>query len=131
MLDEAVTVQFSTIDQPRMLLGFDGLPARVVDGRIQLIRIPTRGIASQRLDFDDLKAKFGEPKTYTELPFQTLAGGEGLSILALWQLPDGVEVTFTGELGSVDQGLVIIATPKGTTAFVADGEKQLRRGRSL
>jgi len=89
--------------------------ARVVDGLVEYIELYTRGARVQELAFDQLLAKFGQPRSTSMRPLQTRMGVKVDSIDADW-LYGSVTVVLQGITSSIEQGQIVVATERGIAA---------------
>lgn len=102
------------------------LSGRLVQGRLQRMTVYTSGIDSQTSDFATLTQKFGEPTTLKRPSVQNRMGATFETIEAEWTLPGGVTVAFGSTLTKIDEGIVIITTPEGSTAE-QQAQEELKR----
>ena len=98
----------------------DSLGALLIDGKLELLTVWTKGADFQDAVFDELVGKYGQPTTSTRAPITTGHGSPVGGIQATWDLGSDLEVVFSGVLGSMRQGLLLIGSKKG---HAAQGER--------
>jgi hypothetical protein len=110
----------SGVVKVRLLLG-DAVPkgitwnridAVLIDGELHHLRVPTTGISSQEDLLQQLTDKYATPLDITRETLQTRAGASFEAAYATWKFDD-LMVVFIGMAGSIDNGGISFATPKG------------------
>lgn len=85
----------------------------VVNGRVEAVEMPTKGIKDQQAILELLTDKYGLPTFFKTDP-RTNAMGAIFNIMsATWEFSD-LKVIFLGAAGKIDFGVVSIRTPAGT-----------------
>ncbi len=87
--------------------------AILIDARLVGISFGTRGIADANSVLERLKAKYGPSPTLVSTKVQNRLGASFDAFYALWIFPD-LQVAFHSVSETVDTGLVIIDTKKGS-----------------
>lgn len=119
LIDGYARIEFPVLSLPYWA---KSVTARVVEGRIEGIRIYTSGIKGQKPALDALSEKFGKPSSSLNTEVQNRMGAKYQSLNSLWTVSD-VSVVLIGTTGHLDDGEVEIATPIGHSAYAADAAK--------
>ncbi len=85
--------------------------AVVVDGRIEGLRVETDGFQHAQQLFEQLQQKLGKPTIQGTSDVVSGVGAKFSSPEAVWNLPN-VYVHFSGIVGAVDSGLILVYTPE-------------------
>lgn len=85
----------------------------VLDGKLQLLSIPTQGLLAQTRVLADLITKYGQPTKQSRVALQNQRGASFDAIVATWDFSPALVVEFLGSAGRVDYGTVEIGTPGG------------------
>jgi hypothetical protein len=91
----------------------------VINGKLEAVTVPTRGINAIRPTMEALQAKYGEPTSVRTYPVRNRAGAQFESANATWEFAD-LSVVYLGSVGVLDAGEIVIATPTG----IAERERQ-------
>ena len=85
--------------------------AVVVDGRIEGLMVETDGFQHAQQLFEQLQQKLGKPTTQGTSDVVSGVGAKFSSPEAVWNLPN-VYVRFSGIVGAIDSGLILVYTPE-------------------
>lgn len=102
----------------------------VVNGRLEAVTIPTRGINAIPSTMAALQAKYGEPSSVRKYAVQNRVGAQFESATATWEFPE-LSVVYLGTVGVLDEGEIIISTPTGTAERDRQNEQRNRDRRPL
>lgn len=109
----ATRLKFWALVLPTYVAG--DLEVEVIDGKLESIRINTRGLMTMILVTTDLQKKLGSPHSAQSIKLKTLRG-EVDSTIASWHFAN-FDVTHIGAIGSINSGVVTFATPAGNVAY--------------
>ena len=103
------------------------ISGRLVNGRLAVVNIYTRGIKAQTSDLEILTRKFGEPTLVRHPTVQNRMGASFNTTEAAWNLPGGLSVVYASTLTTLDSGIVIVSTPEGKEAVKREQEEIKRK----
>ena len=112
IVTDSVRIRFPLADSPAIVTGAV-LIGRVIDGKLEGVGFNTIGTRNADTVLDRLKEKYGEPNVFLPRVVQNRLGASFDAFDAAWS-GQNLEVHFQSVMGSLDSGLVIIDTKKGS-----------------
>ena len=102
-------------------IDWNKITGTLIDGALHELRIGTTGVRDQEAVLYQLKAKFNVPTDAKVEQVQNRMGATFSAVDASWRFSD-LSIQFYGLLGSIDKGLILLSTPKGTERAAAEAE---------
>ncbi|MEQ1605406.1 MAG: hypothetical protein ABL999_11125 [Pyrinomonadaceae bacterium] len=97
----------------KIIIAKDGyVTVTIMDGKVEGLSFKTAGVDSDSVVLSDLKAKYGAPSSIVPAKVQNRMGATFDKVTAVWQFSNLI-VGFESVQTSINEGLVIIDTPKG------------------